>query len=255
MKKKWIAAITVPGLVLGGTAVAGAQTADDDATTDENTVEDGRKGRRGAGKGFGKFAEALGLEGSELREALAGGQTLAEIAADQGVDIDSVIDDIVANAQARADENPDSPRAQNFDAEAFEARLTEMVNTVVDPSDFEGRRGHRGPRGGGAIAEALGLEPSELRDALTEGQTIADVAAAQGVDIDGVIDQIVADVEARIAENPDSPRAQNFDAEAFEEKLTERVNTPFDPDNRPDRPGRGFRGGPRGPQADSGVDA
>ena len=148
MKKKWIAAITVPGLVLGGAAVAGAQTADDtDATIDENTVEDGHKGRRGAGKGFGKFAEALGLEGSELREALAGGQTLAEIAADQGVDIGTVIDDIVANAQARADENPDSPRAQNFDAEEFEQKVTDRLNG-------EGpERGERGPRGGGADAE------------------------------------------------------------------------------------------------------
>ncbi len=249
--KKILAAITVPGLLLGGAAVAGAQTADEDVT-DDTTVEEGHKG--GHHRGPGKFAEALGMTGEELRDALAEGQTLAQIAVTQNVDIDTVIADMIVDAQAKADEDPDSRFAENFDATEFEERLNELVNNEIDPSQGgHGRRGRGGPGGpGGAIAEALGLEGSELRDALAEGSTIAEIASEQGVDIDSVIDQIVADAEARVTENPDSRFAENFDADAFEEKLTEKVTSVFDPS---DRPARGSRGGPRGPQEGSGVDA
>ncbi len=42
-----------------------------------------------------------------------------------------------------------------------------------------GHRGHHGP-GGEAAAEALGMTQDELREALSDGSTIADVAAERG---------------------------------------------------------------------------
>ena len=64
--------------------------------------------------------------------------------------------------------------------------------------------GHR-HRGGGfggerltTVAEVLGIEESALIDALRDGQTIAEVAAAQGVDVQDVIDALVADATERI---------------------------------------------------------
>jgi len=232
--KKILAAITIPGLLLGGAAVASAQTPDDGVTDDSTVVDEGRR-HRGGHRGLGDFAEALGLEKNELADALADGQTIAQIAADANVDIGAVIDDIVAEAQARADENPDSELAQNFDPAVFEERLTELVNSEIDPSAHRGNRGNRGPGGGTAIAEALGLEPEALREALVGGQTVAEVAADQGVDINDVIDQIVAEAEARATENPDSPFAENFDADAFEENLTEKLNSAFEPGERRER--------------------
>ncbi len=261
--KKILAALSVPGLVLGGAAMAGAQTTPDtsissltdaDGTESVDTVGHVHRGRHG---GWGRIAEALDLTREALRDAIEEGKTIADIAAEQGVDIDTVIDDLVAEAQTRADENPDSRFAEKFDATEMEQRLTDFVNGEIDLSEPMGRRGHgrRVSHVGGNIAEALGLEGSELREALSDGSTIADVASAQGVDIDGVIDQLVADAEARVAENPDSRFAEKFDATEMEERLTSLVNGEVDLSERGRRGHRGghggFTGGPRGASIDS----
>lgn len=245
MNKKLIAAISIPGLIVGGTAVAGAQTAEDDVTTDDSTVvEQGeREGRRG-GK-LGKFAEALGIEGADLRAGLESGQTIAEIAAENGVDIDQVIADMVAAAETRAAENPDSERAQNFDADELTERLNAVVNGEVDFSERDGRRGGRGFGGGETIAEVLGMETEDIRAALQDGSTVADLAEDQGVELSSIVSALVDQAEERIAENPDSRFAQNFDAEEFEQKVTDRLNG--------EGPERGERG-PRGGGADAETD-
>ncbi|NOX29062.1 MAG: hypothetical protein GXP35_03265, partial [Actinobacteria bacterium] len=158
MNKKLIAALSIPGLVLGGAVVAGAQTTDTDLDTsaDDSTVvaPEQHRERRGQSPVRG-FANALGLDGAELREGLEGGSTIAEIAEANGVDIDAAIADMVARASERAAENPDSERAQNFDADALTERLTAAANGEVD---FSQQRGQRGPGFGDTVAEALGLE-------------------------------------------------------------------------------------------------
>lgn len=68
-------------------------------------------------------------------------------------------------------------------------------------ADGPPRRGDEGPRGPGAAldaaATALGTTPEELRTSLQSGQTIAQLAAAKGVDPQIVIDAIVAAWTAR----------------------------------------------------------
>ena len=46
-------------------------------------------------------------------------------------------------------------------------------------------------------AETIGVEPSELREALRDGKSIADVAEEHGVDPQAVIDAIVAKAAER----------------------------------------------------------
>jgi len=70
----------------------------------------------------------------------------------------------------------------------------------------EGHEGRGGPggMGGGKIAEvaatALGVTTDELKTELDAGKTIAEVAAGKGVDVQTVIDAIVADQTADITE-------------------------------------------------------
>ncbi len=238
MNKKLIAALSIPGLVLGGAAVAGAQTTDTDVDTptDDSTSEarEQHRDRRGHGPVRG-FATALGLDGAELRAGIEGGSTIAEIAKANGVDIDGVIAEMVAGASERAAANPDSKRAQNFDADALTERLTAAANGEVDLSQQQGRQG---PGFGDTVAEALGLDNIEIREALRGGSTIADLAAQQGVDLGSIVDQIVADAQARADANPDSRLAQNFDAETFVARVTDRLNGEGDQGRR----GQGQRG-------------
>src|SRR5690606_35881100 len=64
--------------------------------------------------------------------------------------------------------------------------------------------GCRGPRGHGAdlaaAADAIGISVEDLRSALMDGQTIAEVADANGVDPQAVVDAMVAEAEEHLAE-------------------------------------------------------
>jgi hypothetical protein len=53
---------------------------------------------------------------------------------------------------------------------------------------------------GEVIAEALGIDAAELREQLGEGATIAEIAEANGVDPQTVIDALVADYTERVTD-------------------------------------------------------
>lgn len=82
-----------------------------------------------------------------------------------------------------------------------------------------------------AAATALGLTADELRTELQAGSTIADVAAAEGVDVQTVIDAMVAEATTRLDEKVaagDLTQAE-ADTEAADAttRITESVNNGF----------------------------
>ena len=114
-----------------------------------------RPGHHGPGKGIkggDTAAEALGITTDELREALRDGATIAEIAALQGVDVQSVIDAMVAEASERLAEAVENGRITQEEADEKLAELGEKITDVVNNGrpEGEGPRGPRGPRGPGA---------------------------------------------------------------------------------------------------------
>ncbi|MDG2112593.1 MAG: hypothetical protein P8N02_08285, partial [Actinomycetota bacterium] len=166
-------------------------------------------------------------------------------------DTDQVIADMVAEAQTKADE----AGRENFDAAALTERLTAVVNGEVELGGRGGPGGHHGRRGPGGASEAvetlLGLEGSEIKDALSEGQTLAEVAADQGVSLDELVSTIVDDIETRIAESGREV-PEDFSTEDLEERVTERVTS-----ERPEGEGRRGHGrhGPGGPRGGPADDA
>ena len=82
----------------------------------------------------------------------------------------------------------------------------DAVTSALDaarPEKGMGPGGRGGPgRGVGldAAATALGVTQAELMTALRDGQSIADVAASKGVDIQVVIDAMLADAQTHLAE-------------------------------------------------------
>ena len=116
-----------------------------------------------------------------------------------------------------------------------------------------GRRGHRGPAFDGEIAEILGLDGSEITEALRNGESLADLAAANGVDTQDLVDAIVAAAEARVngaldEGNIDADKAAEILAGAAE-RAEAVVNGDFVPGDRGPghRPGHGF---PATPESD-----
>jgi hypothetical protein len=149
------------------------------------------------------------------------------------------------------------------------ARMAEALQPLIDAGtidqaqadaviaalqDAMPRGGHGGGRHGGprlgAAADALGVTEEELIAALRDGQSLADVAAAQGLDVQGVVDALVAAARAHIAEEVAEGDLTQEKADARLAELTERVTAMVNGE-RPERPeGRFGMRGPRGPMGD-----
>jgi polyhydroxyalkanoate synthesis regulator phasin len=151
------------GLVENGTIT------EEQADAVEEALEDARPdrgfgggiGHHGLALGLGDMstvAESLGIGEDELRAALADGQTIAEIAEEQGVDVQDVIDDIVAAQRERLDEAVAEGHLTQEEADEFlagaEERVTAFVNgELPDREDLPDLRelprfGDRGPGDG-----------------------------------------------------------------------------------------------------------
>jgi uncharacterized protein YidB (DUF937 family) len=154
-------------------------------------------------------ATALGMTEADLRTALGSGKTLAQVAKDKGVDA------LVAKAKQRLRQ-----------AEAdLPARITAMVNGTAPLGG-----GHRGGRGGARFgaglddaATALGITPTELRTALESGKTIAQVAKDKGVDVQKVIDALVAAGSAQIDQAVTAGKLTQAQATTRKAELKDRI--------------------------------
>lgn len=75
---------------------------------------------------------------------------------------------------------------------------------------------------GNEIAEVLGIDTDALRSELADGKSIADIAEANDVDVQDVIDALVADAESRL--DAAVERGLDEDRAATRlERLTERI--------------------------------
>ena len=107
------------------------------------------------------------------------------------------------------------------DGTITQAQADAVVDAVraARPERGHGHRHHRGA----ALTEVLGIEHAELRRALADGQTVAEIAEANGVAVDDVIAALVADARERIDRGVEDGRLT--DEEAAEEltRVTERI--------------------------------
>jgi hypothetical protein len=112
-------------------------------------------------------------------------------------------------------------------------------------------RGPGGPGGHGrgfeldAAAAALGMAPDDLRTALRDGQSLAEVAQSKGIDPQVVIDAMVAELKTHLDEEVAAGEHTQEEADEFLARATERitalVNGEF-PEGRPGFGGRMWRG-------------
>jgi polyhydroxyalkanoate synthesis regulator phasin len=183
-------------------------------------------------------AKALDLSVDDLLAKLRDGKTtIADVAKQQNVDVQTVIDAMTAAAKSD---------------------ITDMVNNPlpVPPKFPDFRDGLKGPGFGfhfggmkedklGAAAKALGITADELIQDLRDGKSIADVAKAKNVDVSKVIDAIVSDAQSKLdAAVKDGDLTQdeaNTLKSDLKNRITDLVNNagPFGE--------RHFRGGDFGP--------
>ena len=144
-------------------------------------------------------------------------------------------------------------------AEQADAVVTQLKDSMPER---EGRGGHfgRGGRGGfpfdGEVLETLGIDVATLREQLQAGSSLADIAAAQGVDVQALIDTLVTEGSERIDEAVAAGRIDEAEAATrkadLETRVTEMVNKTFDGSFGEGGPGR--RGPGERPDADATTD-
>lgn len=128
-------------------------TEQDESTETETETEthdcddDGHhnRDRRHRGAMTDVLTEVLGIDADALAEARKAGSTLAEIAEDNGVAVDDVVDALVTAAQERAAEH-----GKEIDVDALTEKVTALVNGERPErghGDRAGKRGHQWGRG------------------------------------------------------------------------------------------------------------
>lgn len=98
------------------------------------------------GPGLDIAAQALGMTADELHTALDGGQTLAQVAESKGVNVQVVIDALVAERTNHINEDVTSGKLTQDQADAKLADLSQKVTDMVNNPRPAGGKG--GPRGG-----------------------------------------------------------------------------------------------------------
>ena len=196
-------------------------------------------------------ATALGMTTEELRTELRAGTSLATIAGEQGVEVGKVVSALVADAKARLAQAVTDGKLTQAQADErsanLEARITDLVNRTP-PAGFPMKGGHRGGPGVKAdlnvAATAIGISVEDLRAGLEAGKSIATIAGEHGVDAQKVIDALVADAKAHLAEavaNGKITQAQADERSAdLDARITNLVNSA--------PPVGGMRHGPHGPR-------
>lgn len=112
----------------------------------------GRGGGMRGGPGLEAAATALGVTEDELRTELQGGSSIAEVAAAKGVDVQTVIDSMVASATERINAKVADGSITQAEADTKLADLTQhvtdRVNGVAPEGGMGGGMGRRGGHGG-----------------------------------------------------------------------------------------------------------
>jgi hypothetical protein len=238
-----VAAGGVGGALIGVPALSGAQPFPANATA--AAASDGTKPSghiRGESALLDAAAKALNLTTQQLSDKLSDGKTtIADVAKQQNIDVNKVIDAI---------------------ASADRSRISDIVNKPW-PKFGAGPDGgrHGGFRFGlgaglDSVAKALGISTADLKTDLEKGQTIAQIAKSKNVDVNKVIDALVADASARIDQAQKAGHLTQAQADKLKAdlktRITDFVNNGF-PKRPPDGP-FGFPGreGHRGPWSGSG---
>lgn len=127
------------------------------------------------------------------------------------------------------------------DGTITQAQADAVVAALAAAAPADGPGGHGGPGGmhGGpgldAAATALGVTTDELRTAIDGGQTIAQVASDKGVDVQTVIDAMVADRKADLDEKVTSGDLTQEEADQKLADATTRITDEVN-NGRPERP-------------------
>lgn len=184
-------------------------------------------------------AAETGLSVQEIAERVRGGESLAEVIAAEGGDVEVVIDAIVGEATARIDTAVVDGRLTQERADQMLANLEDGVTRAVNGEwrPFMRGRLQQGVQRLATVgvvrlaAEETGMTPLEIRDELLDGATLAAILSENGVDVNAFVGEALGLFEARLETAVTNGRLTQERAdsllEQFQTHLETRINTPI----------------------------
>jgi len=168
-----------------------------------------------------------------------------------------VVTDDTGTDDTGTDDAPDVPAAEGDREARATVLIREELQNLVDDGTISAAQAEavaadlasslpvRGPGGPGwhhrhpgfdgeVLAGLLGIDVETLRSDLRDGKTVAEIAAEQGVDVQTVIDSLVAEANAHLDLSVESGRLTQEEADAKLAEVTERI-TDFVNNGRPER--------------------
>lgn len=145
------------------------------------------------------------------------------------------------------------------DGTLTQAQADSVVATLATASpmggDHQGRGGpdDRGRPGLSAVATTLGMTEAEVRDAISNGQTLAQLAEAKGSSGQALIDAILTDQKAHLDEEVAAGEHTQAEADAKLAEATTRVTEFVNNTDTTQQMGPGGQG-PRGHGQSKGID-
>jgi hypothetical protein len=194
-------------------------------------------GRGGGRADMATVATALGVTEAELRTELQAGKSIADVASAKGVDVQKVIDAVIAAQTESLSQAVAAGRITQAQADTLLANLRLTLPSQLqtkwvgfgpgtgEPGIGRGGRGDRGMRHGGiggiggasltTIATALGVAEADLRTELQAGKSIADVAGEKGVALQTVVDAVIAEHTTALSQAVANGRITQAQADAM----------------------------------------
>ena len=200
--KRWV--VGGLGVVLASTVAVGTVTttfANSQHVVTELRGGPGGRGGIGHGASLATIADALNMTEADLQSALQAGKTVADLATEKGVALQTIVDALLAEQKTLLAQAVTDGRLTQEQADAKLAELATQwptqLSTAFTPGQRGGDRGMLGGFGPGqslsTIATALGITESDLQTAFQAGKSVADVATEQDVALDTVIAALVAE--------------------------------------------------------------
>lgn len=235
--------------VLGVTSFASAQISDStprivEVTTSDDTAPDSSynhsssMGMTHASRGAMKLAPlsvaatVLGMKEDDLYAELEAGKSIAQVAEAAGVDVQKVIDAIVAHHSERIAAHVAEGKLTQEQADAMLARTKEMATSLVNNVGLpaHGEKGEHRSKMGHAkfvsegLASVLKLSVTELHTQLRNGKSLAAIAEAQNVDIAKVKDVLTSEFKAHLDEAVATGKHTQSEVDTKLEQFTTRLD-------------------------------
>jgi hypothetical protein len=189
------------------------------------------------------------------------------VVGDSGATGDSGVIDLVGTSGSTDAGSPaapaDKPGRREHLTDALAPLVTDGTITQAQADKviaaIESAAPDRGGRAGGKrleiVATALGISVADLRTELGTTKSVADVAKAHGVDVQKVIDALVADATTHIDQDVTDGKLTAAQATTIKSTLVDRITKRVNTAGLPDRGPGGFgRHGGRGDHGGRGGD-